>query len=173
MMNVDMASPQQNSKPPEGGTIHDSKHAPRLLNPQQMTWSQILQNKRVSLMHNTIKDPPINNTTLRQTNEWTSIHSHMWRVGNSPYQGVFIDISTRPEKEPAVIQMAKQQFPESVGVIPHREGKNHVLLEFAFDNDIVLQRALAVRLEFPKNKTRILGARTMPNKGIVHKLRLT
>ena len=137
-----------------------------------MTWPQILQNKRVSLMHNAIKEPQINNTTLRPPNVWTSIHSHVWRAGNSPYQSVFIDISTRPEKELSVIQMAKQEFPESIGVIPHREGKNRVLLEFAFD-DIVLQRALTVGLEFSKNKTRILGARAMPNKRIVRKLHLT
>ncbi|KAG2223388.1 hypothetical protein INT45_002883 [Circinella minor] len=167
-----MASPQQNTKPSEGGTLHDSKHAPRLLDPQ-MTWSQIIQNKRVSLMHNTLKETHISSTTQKSPTEWTSIHSHVWRVGNSPYQSVFIDISTRPENELTVIQMAKQQFPELMGVIPLHEGKHCVLLELAFDDNNVLQRALTVGLEFPKNKTRILGACAMPNKGIVCKLCLS
>ncbi|KAI7854805.1 hypothetical protein BDC45DRAFT_569046 [Circinella umbellata] len=70
-----MASPQQNSKPPERGTLHDSKHAPGLLDPQ-MPWSQKLQNKHVSLMHNTIKEPTLHNNTPRPTNEWASILSH-------------------------------------------------------------------------------------------------
>ncbi|KAI7857096.1 hypothetical protein BDC45DRAFT_566626 [Circinella umbellata] len=172
-----MASPQQNSKPPEGGTIHDSKHAPGLLDPQ-MTWSQILQNKRVSLMHNVLKEPlgnkHSNTTPMNNFNDdWTTIHSHVWKVGNSTHSSVFIDISIRHEDELSVIQLAKQQFPNSMGVIPHREGKRRVLLELAFDDEEDVERALHIGLEFLKTKTRILASIAMPNKGIVRKLRLT
>ena len=54
-----------------------------------------------------------------------------------------------------------------MGVIPYHEGKNRVLLELAFDDENVLQRALTVGLEFPKSKTHILATRAMPNKGII------
>ncbi|KAG2222848.1 hypothetical protein INT45_000463 [Circinella minor] len=173
-----MVSLQQNSKPPKRGTIHDSKHAPGLLDPQ-MTWAQILQSKRVSLMHNVIKESTTsnnndtNNITNKKTDEWTTIYSHVWKVGNSPHSSVFIDISTRHEDELTVIQIAKQQFPNSMGVIPHREGKRRVLLELAFDDENYIERALNIGLEFLKSKTRILGSHAMPNKGIVRKLRLT
>ena len=70
-----MASPQQKSKPPKGGTLNDSKHAPGLLDPQ-MTWAQILQNKHMSLMHNVILESPTENHTLNN-NEWTVIPSHI------------------------------------------------------------------------------------------------
>ena len=91
-------------------------------------------------VHNVLKEPRsnINNNTTNTTNnkdDWTTIHSHVWKVGNSPHSSVFIDISTRHENELAVIQLANQQFPNSMGVIPHREGKHRVLLELAFDDE--------------------------------------
>lgn len=100
-----------------------------------------MENKRVSLMHNVLTEPlsNINSNTTIQTNsdkdEWTFLHSHVWKVDNSPHFGVFIDISTRHEDELTITQIAKQQFPNFMGVIPLREGKRQVLLELAFDDE--------------------------------------
>ncbi|KAI7849596.1 hypothetical protein BDC45DRAFT_573799 [Circinella umbellata] len=91
----------------------------------------------------------------------------------NPNSSVFVDISSRPENEPMVIQIAKQQFPNSMGVIPHCEGKRQVLLEFAFDDETDLKKALTVKREFPKSKTRIISARGMPNKDVIRKLHLS
>ncbi|KAG2219003.1 hypothetical protein INT45_007665 [Circinella minor] len=97
-------------------------------------------------MHNVLKEPSGNkNSNTTHTNngndDWTTIHSHVWKVGNSPHSSAFIDVSTQWEDELSIIQLAKQKFPHSMGVIPHHEGKHRVLLELAFDDEKDVERA--------------------------------
>ncbi|KAI9494380.1 hypothetical protein BDB00DRAFT_871472 [Zychaea mexicana] len=149
-------------------TIYASKHAP---DPDdvQMPWAQISQNKRVSYMHGPTSTPAPSN----DMNGWTLRRSQVWRVGNSP-SSVFIDVSTLPEPLLSVPQLAKDQFPENTGVIPHREGGRRVIIEIGFDekND-ASNRALTTGLQFDKPRVRILGTRAIPKNGLNKKLRLT
>ncbi|KAI7850169.1 hypothetical protein BDC45DRAFT_573297 [Circinella umbellata] len=80
-----------------------------------MTWAQIRQNKRVSLMHNSIQQQQykLNESHNSTSNEWTTIFSHVWKVTNSPHSSVFIDISSRTEDKLTDVQKVGLEFPNS------------------------------------------------------------
>ncbi|KAI9471417.1 hypothetical protein BDB00DRAFT_776766, partial [Zychaea mexicana] len=131
----------------------------------RLSWAQVAQKKRVSLLHNSYS---VSQDTSRQ--QQTVIYSHVWRVGRSP-NAVFFDVSSRPGKVTDILKLLTEQYAHINGVQHHTEGPR-VILEVYFQQPDDYRRALEQGLEFLK-QTFIHGTPGLHPTAQIKKIRLT
>ncbi|KAJ8658059.1 hypothetical protein O0I10_006330 [Lichtheimia ornata] len=150
---------------PSGDHLEVAQTPPTISLDPKLSWAQIAQKKRVSLVHRhfTIAN-------AGETNQQTVIHSHVFRRGRSP-GSIFFDVSSRSGTLKDILKLLTEQFHHVNGVLVHREGPR-VVLEAYFNTQEESARALTRGLEFPQ-QTFVRGTAGITGDAIVKKIRLT
>ncbi|CDH53911.1 hypothetical protein RO3G_07566 [Lichtheimia corymbifera JMRC:FSU:9682] len=150
---------------PSGDQPKVAQPSPNISLDPKLSWAQIAQKKRVSLVHRhfTIAN-------AGETNQQTVIHSHVFRRGRSP-GSIFFDVSSRSGTVKDILKMLTEQYNHVNGVLVHREGPR-VIVEAYFNTQEEYARALSCGLEFPQ-QTFVRGSAGITGDAIVKKIRLT
>lgn len=137
-----------------------------------MSYAQVVQKQRVSLMH-----APSTTTPNIDPNDPSKVghivYSRVWKIGGSPNSipSVFFDVSCRSERLVSVLNHLNQQFPNNCGARTHRE-RPRVLVGVYFEDSGDLESAVHTGLSF-EGGVCILPAQALSHEAKITKVRLS